>query len=90
MKTQTCTSVKNQCFRRTYCLCHQIWSTEAVGSSKVCLSLSFAVCWQKDKRRKPVTPAHTTETLDGSFSPVFILSLTDMTSEKGSAKIVYE
>jgi hypothetical protein len=62
---------------------------EAVGSSKAGLSLSFAACWQKDKRAKPVTPALTTEALDGSFNPVFILSLTDMTSEKGSAKIVY-
>jgi hypothetical protein len=42
----------------------------------------------KDKRTKPVTPALSTEALDGSFSPVFILSLTDMTSEKDSATIV--
>ena len=63
---------------------------EAVASSKAGLSLSFAASWQKDKTTKPVTPALTTEALDGSFSPVFILSLTDMSSEKISAKIVYD
>lgn len=88
MKTQTCTSVKNQCFRRTYDLYRQVWSMEAVGSSKADLSLSFAACWQKDKRTKLVTPAVTTKALDGSFSPVFIPSLTDMTREKCSAKIL--
>jgi hypothetical protein len=61
---------------------------EAVGSSKGDLSLFFAACRQKDKSTSQVTPALTTEALDGSFRLVFIFSLTDTTSEKGNAKIV--
>jgi hypothetical protein len=63
-----------------------VWRQE-VYQKQVYLYL-FTAYRQKDKRTKPFTPALTTEALDGSFSPVFILYLTDMTCEKGSAKIV--